>query len=217
MKVIAVDLKGRHLLLWKTTPIISTRMAIRFSVRACSKSVSRLRTPSLDLSNRFRLLVNEVDVVKPAQPLPKLPVARAVWECRPCFKTACAAWIYARRGTHHTGFSYAVTTQHMEDFAEIAGLEPVVIDGETELPAFKQQLRYNEIYYHLAPPDWGVCSTQFQPHRHWEPVEQLLGLRAILKSLPVPLQPRKLIMWAEALFSDIAQVGKLPAREFERI
>jgi L-arabinose isomerase len=81
--------------------------------------------------------------------LPKLPVARAVWECRPCFKTACAAWIYAG-GVHHTGFSYAVTTEHMEDFAEIAGLELVVINDETELPDFKQQLRYNDIYYHLA-------------------------------------------------------------------
>ena len=111
---------------------------------------SAINASIMDLSNRFRLLVNEVDVVKPAQPLPKLPVARAVWECRPCFKTACAAWIYAG-GAHHTGFSYAVTTEHMENFAEIAGLELVVIDGETELPAFKQQLRYNEIYYHLAP------------------------------------------------------------------
>ena len=82
-----------------------------------------------------------------------LPVARAVWECRPCFKTACSAWIYAG-GAHHTGFSYAVTTEHMENFAEIAGLELVVIDGETELPDFKQQLRYNEIYYHLAPGLW---------------------------------------------------------------
>jgi len=111
---------------------------------------SAINASIMDLGNRFRLLVNEVDVVEPAQPLPKLPVARAVWECRPCFKTACAAWIYAG-GAHHTGFSYAVTTEHMEDFAEIAGLELVVIDGETELPAFKQQLRYNEIYYHLAP------------------------------------------------------------------
>ena len=74
----------------------------------------------------------------------------------PCGSAGLASRLPARHGfmpggAHHTGFSYAVTTQHMEDFAEIAGLEPVVIDGETELPAFKQQLRYNEIYYHLAP------------------------------------------------------------------
>jgi len=104
----------------------------------------------MDLGNRFRLLVNEVDVVEPPQPLPKLPVARAVWECQPDFKTACAAWIYAG-GAHHTGFSYSVTAEHMEDFAEIAGIEIVVIDADTRLRQFKQDLRNNEIYYHLAP------------------------------------------------------------------
>jgi L-arabinose isomerase len=104
----------------------------------------------IDLGNRFRLIVNEVDVIKPPKPLPKLPVGRAIWKCRPDFKTACAAWIQAG-GAHHTGFSYAVTTEHMEDFAEIAGLELVVIDAKTELRSFKQQLRSNEIYYHLAP------------------------------------------------------------------
>jgi L-arabinose isomerase len=104
----------------------------------------------IDLGNRFRLLVNEVDVIKPPKPLPKLPVARAVWKCRPNFKTACAAWIQAG-GAHHTGFSYAVTTEHMEDFATIAGVELVIIDRETELRTFQQQLRNNELYYHLAP------------------------------------------------------------------
>ena len=89
-------------------------------------------------------------MVKPQKPLPKLPVARAVWECRPDFKTACAAWIYAG-GAHHTGFSYAVTTEHLEDLAEIAGVELVVIDAKTEIRSFKQELRQNEIYYHLAP------------------------------------------------------------------
>jgi L-arabinose isomerase len=91
-----------------------------------------------------------VDAVGPLEPLPKLPVARAVWQCRPDFKTACAAWIYAG-GAHHTGFSYSVTTEHMEDLAEIAGVELVVIDANTELRDFKRDLRQNEIYYHLAP------------------------------------------------------------------
>ena len=109
-----------------------------------------LNASLLDLGNRFRLLVGEVDVVVPPQPLPKLPVARAVWQCRPDFKTACAAWIYAG-GAHHTGFSYAVTTEHLEDFAAIAGIELAVIDAKTEIREFKQQLRNNEIYYHLAP------------------------------------------------------------------
>jgi L-arabinose isomerase len=103
----------------------------------------------VDLGNRFRLIVNEVDVVEPLERLPKLPVARAVWKCQPDFKTACAAWIYAG-GAHHTGYSYSVTTEHLEDFAEIAGIELAVIDAETELRDFKRDLRHNEIYYHLA-------------------------------------------------------------------
>jgi L-arabinose isomerase len=81
--------------------------------------------------------------------LPKLPVARAVWECKPDFKTACAAWILAG-GAHHTGYSYSVTSEMLEDFATIAGIELVTIDASTKLSDFKQTLRNNEVYYHLA-------------------------------------------------------------------
>jgi L-arabinose isomerase len=102
----------------------------------------------VDLGGRFRMIVNEVDAVKPPK-LPRLPVARAVWECRPDFKTACAAWIHAG-GAHHTGYSYAVTTEHVEDFAEIAGVELVIIDASTTVRAFKSELRANEVYYALA-------------------------------------------------------------------
>jgi L-arabinose isomerase len=104
----------------------------------------------MDLGNRFRLLVNEVDVIEPPHPLPKLPVARAVWKCRPDLKVAVGAWIHAG-GTHHTGFSYAVTTEHIEDLAEIAGVEAAIIDADTAVREFKQTLRNNEIYYHIAP------------------------------------------------------------------
>jgi L-arabinose isomerase len=104
----------------------------------------------IDLGNRFRLLVHEVDVVTPPEALPKLPVARAVWKNKPDFKTGCAAWIYAG-GAHHTGFSQCVTTQHMEDFAQIIGLETAIIDAHTNLRDFQQNLRNNEVYYHLAP------------------------------------------------------------------
>jgi L-arabinose isomerase len=104
----------------------------------------------IDLGNRFRLIVNEVKVVKPAKALPKLPVARALWECRPDFKTACAAWIYAG-GAHHTGFSYSVTTEHIENLADMAGVELAIIDGDTTVRDFRQDLRANEVYYHLAP------------------------------------------------------------------
>ena len=107
-----------------------------------------LNASLVDLGNRFRLVVNEVTAVKTPK-LPKLPVARAVWECKPDFKTACAAWIYAG-GAHNTGYSYVVTTEMLEDFATIAGIETVVINGDTTLPQLKQDLRNNEVYYHLA-------------------------------------------------------------------
>ncbi len=107
-----------------------------------------LNASLIDLGNRFRLIVNEVTAVQPP-PLPKLPVARAVWECQPNFKTACAAWILAG-GAHHTGYSYSVTSEMLEDFATIAGIELVEINSETRLGEFKQALRNNEVYYHLA-------------------------------------------------------------------
>ena len=103
----------------------------------------------LDLGNRFRMVVNEVDVVTPDRPLPKLPVARAVWIPRPNLKTAAAAWILAG-GAHHTGFSQAVTVEHLEDFAEMAGMECLVIGRDTALADLKKELRWNELYYHLA-------------------------------------------------------------------
>jgi L-arabinose isomerase len=103
----------------------------------------------LDLGDRFRLVVNEVDVVEPERPLPKLPVARGVWLPRPDLKTAAAAWILAG-GAHHTGFSLAVTAEHLADYAEIAGLEFLLIGKSTRLPDFKKELRWNDMYYHLA-------------------------------------------------------------------
>jgi L-arabinose isomerase len=108
-----------------------------------------LNASLMDLGNRFRLLVNEVEAVTPPQALPKLPVARAVWRALPDFKTACAAWIYAG-GAHHAVFSQALTTEHLRDFATIAGIELVTIDAKTEIEAYREKLRWNEIYYHLG-------------------------------------------------------------------
>ena len=107
-----------------------------------------LNASLVDMGNRFRLIVNEVKAVKTPK-LPKLPVARAVWECKPDFKTACAAWIHAG-GAHHTGYSYSVTTEHLEDFSEIAGIELALIDAKTELRQFRAELRQNDLYYTLA-------------------------------------------------------------------
>jgi L-arabinose isomerase len=100
----------------------------------------------LDLGGRFRMLVNELEVVAPVEPLPKLPVARALWHALPNLQTAAAAWILAG-GPHHTGFSQAVTTEHLEAFAEMAGVELLVIDKDTTLRRFKNELRWNAASY----------------------------------------------------------------------
>lgn len=102
----------------------------------------------VDMGNRFRFVLNEVAAVEHPE-LPKLPVAHAVWECQPDFKTALAAWIYAG-GAHHTVYSYPVTGEHLEDFADISGVELVVIDQQTNLRDFKNELRQNDLYYALA-------------------------------------------------------------------
>ena len=102
----------------------------------------------MDMGQRFRLVANVVDVVPTDEPLPKLPVARALWVPRPNWKTAAAAWIYAG-GAHHTSFSYALTTEHLQDFADMAGVEFLVIDEHTHLQDFRDKLRWNDLYYHL--------------------------------------------------------------------
>jgi len=105
-----------------------------------------LNASLVDLGNRFRLIVNAVEVVEPDAALPKLPTARAVWVPRPNLKVAAAAWIYSG-GAHHTAFSQALTPEHLEDYAEMAGIEFVLIDGETRLRELKKELRWNEAYY----------------------------------------------------------------------
>ncbi|WP_414829346.1 L-arabinose isomerase [Alteromonas sp. H39] len=102
----------------------------------------------IDMGNRFRILVNEVDAVNPPDNTPNLPVASALWEPKPNLKTAAAAWIHAG-GAHHTVYSQAVTTEMVEDFADMAGVETVVIDDDTNIRSLKSELRYNAAYYHL--------------------------------------------------------------------
>jgi L-arabinose isomerase len=103
----------------------------------------------IDLGNRFRLVANAVDVVEPDAPLPKLPVARALWVPRPDLKVAAAAWIHAG-SSHHTAFSLAIGSEHLRDFAEMAGVEFVLIDEHTRLVELQKELRWNEAYYALA-------------------------------------------------------------------
>jgi len=103
----------------------------------------------LDLGGRFRMLANEVDVTAPDESLPKLPVARAVWQPKPDLQTAAEAWLIAG-GPHHTGFSMAMGIEPLADFAEIAGIEFLVIDKDTRVSEFKKELRWNQVYFHLA-------------------------------------------------------------------
>ena len=103
----------------------------------------------LDLGDRFRLVLNEIDVVPPDEELPRLPVARAVWHARPDLATAAEAWLIAG-GPHHTVFSRALPTEAFEDLAEIAGVELVVIDEGTRIRDLKKELRWNEAYHRLS-------------------------------------------------------------------
>ena len=105
-----------------------------------------LNASIIDMGSRFRLLVNEVDAVKPNHELPKLPVARVLWAPRPDMHTGCAAWIYAG-GAHHTCYSQNLTSEHLEDFADIAGIEFLRIGKDTDLHQFKNTLRWNDSYY----------------------------------------------------------------------
>jgi L-arabinose isomerase len=102
----------------------------------------------MDMGQRFRIVANVVDVVPTDAPLPNLPVARALWIPRPSLKVAAAAWILAG-GAHHTSFSYSVTAEHVRDFAEIAGVEFLLIDENTRVDEFKDKVRWNDLYYHL--------------------------------------------------------------------
>jgi len=107
-----------------------------------------LNASIIDMGNRFRMLVNVVDGVENKEELPKLPVARVLWRPQPDMKTGCAAWIYAG-GAHHTCYSQNLTSEHLKDFADIAGIEYVGIDNETNLNQFRNELKWNEMYYQL--------------------------------------------------------------------
>ena len=102
----------------------------------------------IDLGNRFRMIVNEVEVVKCPE-MPNLPVASVLWKPLPGLKTAAAAWILAG-GAHHTGFSNCVDAEYMEDFAGMIGIEYLLIGEKCNLTSFRNELKWNEIYYHLA-------------------------------------------------------------------
>lgn len=113
-----------------------------------TKAGPALNATMLDMGNRFRMLVNEVEVVSPEHTLPNLPVAQALWAPQPNLKIAASAWIYGG-GAHHTSFSQAVTTDHLRDYCNMIGVELMVIDKSTNIEEFRKDLRFNQLYYSL--------------------------------------------------------------------
>jgi L-arabinose isomerase len=105
-----------------------------------------LNASVIDMGNRFRLLVNEVEAVAPPHDLPKLPVARVLWKPYPDMQNGCAAWILAG-GAHHTCYSQNLSSEQLADFAEIAGIEFVLIGKDTKLHQLKKELQWSEAYY----------------------------------------------------------------------
>jgi len=103
----------------------------------------------VDVGDRFRVIVNEVNIIRPEQPLPKLPVARALWLAEPNLKTAATTWI-AAGGAHHTALSRALRAEHLQNFADMAGIECLMIDSKTETSNFMKELRWNDLYYHMT-------------------------------------------------------------------
>ncbi|MEC0227131.1 L-arabinose isomerase [Paenibacillus alba] len=107
-------------------------------------SGAALNASLIDMGNRFRLLINEVDAVQPAKAMPKLPVARVLWKPQPSLRDSAESWIYAG-GAHHTVFSYNVSTEQLVDWAELAGVEVVIINKHTNPLQFRNELRWSEV------------------------------------------------------------------------
>ena len=111
-----------------------------------SKTGPAIATSLVDMGNRFRLIINEVDCKKVEKPMPKLPVATAFWTPQPNLETGAEAWILAG-GAHHTAFSYDLTAEQMGDWANAMGIEAVYIDKDTTIRRFKQDLMLGNIFY----------------------------------------------------------------------
>lgn len=111
-----------------------------------SKPGKGIATSLVDLGNRFRLIINEVECLPQDIPMPKLPVATAFWRPEPNLATGAEAWILAG-GAHHTAFSYDLTTEQMVDWAAAKGIESIVIDKDTTIRNFKNELRWNSVSF----------------------------------------------------------------------
>ncbi|MBK7480616.1 MAG: L-arabinose isomerase [Bacteroidales bacterium] len=102
----------------------------------------------VDLGNRFRMIVNKVEVVE-CPDMPNLPVASVLWKPEPDLKTAAGAWLLAG-GAHHTGFSTAINADYIEDLTGMMGIEFLLIDEKCDLTEFRKEIRLNEVYFHIA-------------------------------------------------------------------
>lgn len=156
----AVDqVLGAHML--EVCPSISAakpKLEVHLHTIGCRSDIARLifsgkAGPALcvsviDMGTRFRMLVNEVDAVAPPQELPHLPVAKALWQPRPNLEVAAATWIQAG-GAHHSAYTQGVTADEMADYADLAGIEALVIGADTTVRNFKNELRHNAAYFHL--------------------------------------------------------------------
>ena len=111
-----------------------------------AKTGPGIATSLIDLGDRFRLLINDVDCKKTEKPMPKLPVATAFWTPQPNLITGAEAWILAG-GAHHTAFSYDLTAEQMGDWADAMGIEAVFIDKDTTIRQLKNELRWNALAY----------------------------------------------------------------------
>ena len=111
-----------------------------------SKTGPAIATSLVDLGDRFRLIINDVDCKKVEKPMPKLPVGSAFWTPQPDLATGAEAWILAG-GAHHTAFTYDLTAEQMGDWAAAMGIEAVYIDKDTTIRNFKNELRWNEIAF----------------------------------------------------------------------
>lgn len=126
---------------------IGIRKSLTARLVFTSKPDNGVTATVVDLGNRFRLIVNDVKCIE-SKAMPKLPVASALWIPQPNFEVGAGAWILAG-GTHHSCFSYDLTPEYWEDYAEIAGIEMLHIDANTTIPEFKNTMRWNEVYYLL--------------------------------------------------------------------
>ena len=109
---------------------------------------SAINASLIDLGNRFRMIVNKVEVVD-CPDMPNLPVASVLWKPMPDLKTGAAAWILSG-GAHHTGFSTAIDAEYIEDFSSMLGIEYLLIDEKCDITSFKNQINWNEVYFHIG-------------------------------------------------------------------